>query len=236
MTLPQHLEELRRRLLKCLAAVAVTSILAFHWSAEAIRWLSAPAGRLVFFSPAEALLSRIKIAFWLGFFAAMPVMLYQLWSFLVSALTHREKKVLAKILPLSWALFAAGCAGALWGVIPGAVRILVSYGTPELTPLLSVESYLRFAVSLTLAFGLLFQLPLILYVLVGLGVVALERLVAWRRGAWAGAFVLAALMTPGPDVFSQILLAVPMGALFELSLLAMRFNGMGRAASASMVE
>lgn len=222
MSFVGHLEELRKRLLICLVALCAASV-ACYWYCDAfISFLTRPVGSLVFLAPAEAFLSRLKIAFFAGFLISAPVILYQAWHFVVLALTDKERKALFWILPCSYLLFIAGCALCLFAVQPAAIQFLLAYGSDDLRPLLTVSAYLKFTVSLALAFGLLFQLPLVLFFLHWMNIVSLERLNAWRRTVYLASFIVAALLTPGPDIFSQILLALPTLALYEVSLFAMR--------------
>ncbi|MBI4668298.1 MAG: twin-arginine translocase subunit TatC [Elusimicrobia bacterium] len=223
MTLVKHLEELRHRLIVCILSIAVFSIAAYYYSESIFRWLAKPAGGLVFIAPAEAFLARLKIAFFGGLFLSVPVILFEVWKFVVVGLTGREKKSLAWILPSSYVLFTLGAALALFAVFPTAMRFLLAYGSDELKPFLSVGAYLRFVSFLTFSFGLLFQLPLVLLFLGRLGIITSAGLAKQRRLAYLVSFVTAAFLTPGPDIFSQILLAVPTILLYEISLIAMRW-------------
>lgn len=219
-----HLEELRRRLLVCLAALCAASLASYWYCDSVIDFLTRPVGALVFLAPAEAFLSRLKISFFTGLLLSAPILLYQIWRFIVLALTEKEKKALFWILPCSYLLFIGGTALCLMAVQPAAIRFLLAYGSDDLKPLLTVSAYLKFTISLALAFGFLFQLPLVLFFLQWMGIVSRERLHGWRKMIYLGAFIVAALLTPGPDVFSQILLAIPTVALYEISLIAMRLS------------
>ena len=221
MTLVEHLDELRTRLIRALVAVALGTAVAWSWSGEFLSWLARPAGGLVFLAPTEAFFTRFKVAMLGGFLLALPVVLHQVWAFTARALGERVRRSISMILPVSYLLFIAGVVLAVVVVVPNAMRFLVAYGSADVKPLLSVASYMEFVSTLALAFGLVFQLPLVLLMLERLGIVTRAGLAAKRRVVYFAGFVAAAMLTPGPDVISQIALAVPIVVLFELSLLAM---------------
>ncbi|MBI4396003.1 MAG: twin-arginine translocase subunit TatC [Elusimicrobia bacterium] len=224
LTLVGHLEELRKRLLVCLVSVFLFSIAAYNFTGVLFHWLVKPVGSLVFLAPAEAFLTKVKLAVYSGFFLSIPIVLFEVWRFVVQGLTRQERKTLFWILPSSYFLFGMGVALALGGVVPAAVKFLLAYGSEDLRPLLSAGPYFRFVFSLSLAFGVLFQLPLVLFFLHWLGVVTPAQLAGYRRHIYLGSFVAAAVLTPGPDLFSQILLAVPTIVLFEVSMVFMRWG------------
>ncbi len=218
LSMIEHLEEFRRRLLVCLAAVLVASAAVYSFSDGLLRWLARPVGSLVFIGPAEAFMARLKVSVYGGLFLAAPLVLYEAWGFVADGLLDGERRCLRWILPSSYVLFALGAGLGLAAVVPAAARFLMAYGSEDIRPLLSVNAYLSFAGAVTLAFGGVFQLPLILAFLEKAGLVRVSDLAAHRRHAYLGSFVLGALLTPGPDVFSQLLLALPTVVLFELSL------------------
>lgn len=222
MTLVEHLEELRTRLIYALVSVAAGTGVAWSWTGEALTWLARPVGKLVFLSPTEAFFTRFKLALFAGFMLALPVVVYQAWAFTARALGERVRRSISFLIPTSYLLFVAGVLLAVYVVVPTAVKFLLAYGTENVTPLLSAAEYVGFVGSLAVAFGAVFQLPLVLLLLERLGVVHREALSRQRRVVYFLGFVAAAMMTPGPDVISQLALAVPIAVLFELSLLAMR--------------
>lgn len=219
--LVEHLAELRRRLIVSLFILAAASAFVFQRSGDFLSWLSGPVGGLVFVAPTEAFYTRLRVAVFGGFLLSLPLLLHQVYLFIARALDARWRRLLWTLLPLSYALFLLGAAASLWVVVPAAMRFLLSYGSQGVTPLMSLGAYLEFVTGLSLAFGTVFQLPLVLYALNRMGVVSRETLGTWRGPIWLACFAASALLTPGPDVVSQVALAVPAVVLFELSLLAM---------------
>lgn len=213
----EHLEELRSRLIVCLIVLVVTATAAYHFNDPLLRFLAAPAGRLIFLNPTDAFTARIKIALWAGFLAALPILLWQAWRFVVSALRPQERRTVLWILPFSYILFVMGLVFCLTVAAPMGVRFLLGYQSDVLTPFFSVESYLDFMIFFGLAFGLLFQMPLVFFVLAKLGVVHPELLRIFRRHAIVIILVVAGILTP-PDVFSQLAMGLPMIALYEISI------------------
>lgn len=224
MSLIEHLDELRTRLIHILSSVAVGTVVIWSWSGEFMSFMAKPVGGLVFLAPTEAFLTRFRVAMFGGFLLALPVVLYEVWAFTACALGERLRRSIALVLPASYLLFVSGVLLAVFWVVPTATHFLVAYGSDDVRPLLSAGSYMEFVETLGLAFGAVFQLPLVLLLLNRLGFVRRETLAGKRRLAYFLSFVVAAVMTPGPDVISQISLAIPMALLFELSLVAMRWS------------
>lgn len=224
-TLVQHLEELRRRLIVSLTAVVIAFGICLFYVDDILRIISQPAGQLVFLKPTEAFFSRIEIAIYGGVFLALPVIIYQVWRFISPGLVKTEKQYLFWIVPLSYLLFVAGVALAFFGVLPVGVKYLLAYGTENIQPMISIDSYLSFVTTLLLAFGAIFQLPLVILFLTKVGLVTPDWLAAKRRYAIVLIFIIAAILTPGPDIFSQFMMAIPTLLLYEISILLSRFVG-----------
>ena len=179
----------------------------------------------MFTAPTEAFFVRLKIAVGAGFVIAFPVFLYQAWRFVEVALDFRERSLVVRVLPLSCLLFFAGMALALFGVVPLAVHFLLDFSSPHLRPMISLNAYLSFVVWMVVAFGLFFQLPLVVVVLCRAGVVTPDALASYRRQVIVAILILSAMLTPGPDVLSLLILSVPSYLLFEVSLaFARRFT------------
>jgi len=222
----RHLDEMRRRLFKAAAAVGVGMALAFAFSERIVAFLARPvAVPLVFISPAEAFWANLKVAFVAGVMLGLPVVLYQAWKFVEPGLYPEERRLGGLFVLAGWVLFLVGVAFCALVVFPFAIKFLLGYKTEGLLPMLSIGSYIDFAVKFMLAFGLIFELPPVITLLARLGLVTPEVLAANRKYAVLGAFVLAAILTPTPDIFNQCLMAVPLMLLFELGVLCARWFG-----------
>lgn len=218
LSLIGHLEELRRRIIWCVVWVILTSCLAYAFAEPILDFLIKPVvDRLIFISPHEAFYSYLKIALISGIFFASPILLYQVWRFVCVGLKQAERKHLLWYGPLSFLLFLIGVSFAYFMVLPVGLRFLLGFATETLQPMISVSRYISFVGILLLAFGTVFELPLVVLFLTKIGVVTPHFLARQRRYMVLLVFVLAAILTP-PDVFTQVLLAVPMLVLYELSI------------------
>ena len=222
MTMLDHLEELRRRLWTSLAAVALGAIIVYSFSGRVLAWLARPVGHLVFVQPFEAFMAHLHIAVMGGIVLALPVLVYELTEFVRPALELRHQRWLTAGACASVALFCAGMAIAYRLVIPLGLKFLLSFSSETVQPMLSVGSYVSTVGWLLIAFGLAFQLPIVVFVLALLGVVDAQKLARWRPYAIVGLLIVAAAVTPGPDVLSQIALAIPLWLLFESSIWLIR--------------
>ena len=219
LTLIDHLEELRRRLLRSLIAVAVGMAGGWFASPYVLDWLIRITVRhAVVLSPVEALFERFKLSLMLGAVFALPAIFYQVWAFVVPGLLRRERKLLLPLVVGSMALFAAGVALSLWVVTPIAIAALDVFLTPSMTAQFRLADVLGFVYGLCLATGIVFQLPLVVAALTALRVVSTRFLIRQWRLALVGAVVVSALVTPGDVVIAQLLLGIPLVALYALSV------------------
>jgi len=225
----EHLEELRKRLLISLAAVGVASVGGYLASGPAVEFLTAPlrseAGAVYFFSPQGAFTVKLKASLLLGALAASPVVLHQFWSFVSPALYPRERRAVVPLAAVTSALFVTGAVFAYLVVLPAAMKFLLGMQTGSLKPMISVEEYLSFVTMLVLSFGVAFNLPVFVLALVGAGITDAAGLNRFQRHAIVAIFIAAAVLTPGPDIASQLLLALPLLVLFEISVLIAVFIG-----------
>jgi len=218
MTVIEHLEELRMRLLISLAAFGVATGLSLLFVERILAVLLRPVGRVVFLAPTEAFFVRLKVAALSGVFLSLPVVLYQIWRFVSVGLTPTERRYTLSMLPAALVLFVAGGAFAFLVILPIGVRFLLSYQTENLVPMISIQAYTSFATAFVLAFGLLFQLPIVVLLLARLGIVTPAALAAGRRYALLAIVIASAVLTPGGDIVSQLLMAVPTYLLYEASI------------------
>ncbi|HHV57791.1 MAG TPA: twin-arginine translocase subunit TatC [Firmicutes bacterium] len=219
MTLVEHLVELRKRLIIVAVALVATGAVAYTFAPATRAFFTRPAGsiKLVYLSPTEALTTDIKISFLVGLLVASPLILYQLWAFVAPGLHSWERAQLWPLALASTVLFFAGAAFSYYAVLPLAIRFVLGFATPDLQALFSYSRYISFVTSIILSFGLIFQLPLGVLFLARLGLVTAPGLRRSRRYAILVIFIVAAILTP-PDVLSQILMAAPMVALYEISI------------------
>lgn len=226
LSLSLHLRELRSRVLKALAgwgACAAAAYAAFPGLLYLL--LRPPVVRLVYQSPTEPFFAQIRLSCIAGLLVAFPWLLYQAWAFVAPALRPPERRGLLRLIPAAYALFLLGGGLGLFAVAPAGLRFLLSYSTPTLEPYITISAYLGYLGSIALGMAVLFQLPVALYALALAGLARPEPLAHYRRHIFLGLLIASAALTPGPDVYSQLLLAVPAYLLFELSLLAMRLAG-----------
>ncbi|MDD5656289.1 MAG: twin-arginine translocase subunit TatC [Elusimicrobia bacterium] len=218
LPLAEHLIELRRRLLVCFAALGAASMLCYRASGWLLDRLAASAGGVVFTHPTEAFAIRIKAALFAGLLVSLPLILHQAWLFVARAFDARLRRLAPRLAAASYLLFLLGAAVAVFAVVPAAMRVLLAFGGEHVRPLMTLSGYLGFAAGLALSFGGVFQLPVVLILLNRMGVVGRRGLRERRRYVYLAAVAAAAVLTPGPDVVSQAALAVPILAIFELTL------------------
>lgn len=223
MSVINHLEELRRRLLISAAVVALTSAVCYFYAQELVHFITAPAGKLYYLNPAEAFFTYLKVSVFAGFLVALPVVFYQAWAFVLPALTKAEYKISVILVPASLLLFFAGLAFSYLFVMPAGVKFFLGFATEDLQPMFSIGQYLSFVISFLLPFGIIFELPLLIIVLAKFGLIGSAFLVAKRKLVIVGAFVVGAVISPTPDVFSQTMIAVPLLVLYEASILAVKY-------------
>ncbi len=224
-----HLIELRSRLLKAVAAVMLILLPLIFIANKLYGWLALPlvrhlpqGGTMIATEVASPFLTPLRLAFFVALFSAMPVVLYQLWAFVAPGLYRQEKRLAVPILVSAVVLFYIGCAFAYFLVLPAVFTFMTHVAPAGVTVMPDIGHYLDFVLMLFLAFGLCFEVPVVLVILVALGVVTPLQLASSRRYAIVGAFVIAAVLTP-PDVLSQTMLAVPMCLLYEIGIVGARW-------------
>lgn len=233
LPLVAHLRELRRRLVISSIAIGAGFGVCYYYSVELyaiLKWplVSAmPPGEqyMVFTSIVEPFFLYMKVGFIGGIILAMPVILYQIWAFVAPGLKKAERRWFVLLVIGSMFLFAAGTLFAYFLVFPYGFKYLLSFSDEGLKPFLSMSEYFSMVTKLLLAFGLIFQTPLIILVLARLGIVHARQLLSWWRYAIIGILVVAAVLTPTPDVFNQMLMAGPLFLLYVLGIVLAYFFG-----------
>ncbi len=225
-----HLVELRDRLLRSLIAIAVVmgGLCLYPGPGMIYDFLAAPltsalpeGTKMVAIGVVTPFMVPLKVTGMVAFVAALPFILYQAWAFIAPGLYAHEKRLGIPLIISSTVLFVAGMSFCYYFVFGQVFHFIASFAPKSITPAPDIEAYLSFVMTMFMAFGIAFEVPVALVVLVKLGVVSVEKLKEWRSYFIVGAFVVAAVVTP-PDVVSQLALAVPMCLLYELGILAAR--------------
>ena len=229
MSFMEHLGELRVRIVRSLVALLIGLVIALPFSQQIMDYLARPARAtghtLVFLALTEAFWVQMKVALIVGLFIAAPGILWQVWAFIAPGLHAHEKKYAAPFVIVGSLLFLAGGAFALKVVTPFAIQFLLSYERPGLQAMISIGSYVDFLLKFTLAFGLIFELPLAITLVARMGLVTAKQLAKNRKYAVLGAFIAAAVLTPTPDMFNQTLMAGPLIILYEVGIVCARIFG-----------
>lgn len=220
-TIIEHLAELRKLLIVCLVSIFVCAVVCYAVHAKLLEFLIKPVGKLVFIAPQEAFITYIKISFLAGVFLAIPVITWQIWRFVSVALTPHEKKHLLYYIPFFFFLFFGGSAFAYFLILPIGMTFLLGFATETLQPMISVGKYVSFAGMILLAFGVVFEMPLVIMFLTKINLVTPDFLKRKRKTSIIIIFVVAALLTP-PDMITQCLMAGPLIVLYEVSILLSR--------------
>lgn len=223
-----HLVELRSRLLRAIVGLLLVFVALLPFANRLYGWLAQPllaklpaGGQLIAIEVASPFFAPLKLAFFVAIVVAMPWLLYQAWAFVAPGLYKREKRMALPMLGSALVLFYAGCTFAYFIVLPAVFSFLHKVTPAGVAMMTDISHYLDFVLVVFLAFGASFELPVALVILVLLGWVTPAQLREWRGYAIVGIFVIAALITP-PDVISQLLLALPMIALYEVGIIAAR--------------
>ena len=225
MPITEHLIELRRHLIKICVAILVIFLGLVGFAGDLYNFISEPLigqlpdnGHIIATDPISGFMTPIRLTLFVAAFIAMPYILYQVWSFVAPGLYKKEKKIAIPLLLLSVVLFYTGVAFAYYAVLKNVLKFLILFTPENVVQMPDIESYLGLALKLLMVFGLTFEIPVITFLLILVGIVSIESLQDKRRYIVVGCFGVAAVVTP-PDGVSMLLLAIPMWLLFELGLL-----------------
>jgi sec-independent protein translocase protein TatC len=229
----EHLEELRVRLIRCFIAVIVGFFVCYGFKEELFRVLVMPlikvlpadrSQHLIYTAPQEAFLVYVKISFVAGIFLAMPVIMFEFWRFVAPGLYEHEKKYLLPIVIVTVMFFACGVAFCYFVALPFGFQFFTSFASEYISPMISTREFLSFTLKLLFSFGLVFELPVVVFFLARLGIIQSDFLKRYRRFAILIIFIVAAIITP-PDALSQIIMAIPLCLLYEISVWVAHFFG-----------
>lgn len=223
-----HLEELRRRLIASFAAVGIGFVLCYTVKETLFEILTRPLievmpndGKIIFTGLPEAFFTYLKVSFLAGLMLSAPVLLYHFWMFVAPGLYRKERHLLLPILFLSSVFFVGGALFGYFVVFPFGFQFFLGFATEHIQALPSMREYLSFAAKLLLAFGLVFEMPLVITALARLGIVSPEQLKRFRKYAVVVFFAGSAIITP-PDVVTQVMMALPLMLLYEISIFSAR--------------
>ena len=228
-TFISHLVELRDRMLRAILAVVLVFLCLFPWARDLYAFLAHPlmaalpaGGQMIATDVVGVFLVPVKVAFLVAFLIALPYVLYQTWAFVAPGLYTHEKRLVLPLVAASSVLFLLGMAFAYFLVFPVVFRFMASIAPEGVAWMTDIDKYLSFVLTTFVAFGVTFEVPVVVVVLVHAGLISIQKLKEIRPYVIVGAFVVGAIFTP-PDVLSQVMLAVPLWFLYELGILVARF-------------
>lgn len=224
--LGQHLDELRQRVIFCVLFFITAFIACYFYSDRLLAPLSGLISvKLVFLTPLEAFMVYMNIAFYAALALSVPVFAWHAWAFVLPGLLEHESRKAGRFVVGSILFFALGVAFCWYLVLPFAIPFLMAYGGDVMMPMISAKAYLNFCLSMLLVFGVVFELPIIVVFVHGIGMVSLQALKNFRRYWIVVAFIIGAIVTPTPDMFNQSMASLPLIVLYEASIIYIRFFG-----------
>ena len=227
MSLIEHLDELRSRIIKIAVAFFAVAIVAWFFRIQIYEWLLEPApsleGRLNFTSITAPIITDVKLTLYTAFLLTIPILLYQIWAFVAPAVGEMGRAFTYILISLASSLFLAGVAFGYFVVLPIGIDFLLGWDPERYEEIITADTYLGFVTRFLLAFGIVFEFPAATYVGAKLGLVTAPFLKRYRRHAIVVNTILAAALTPGQDPFSMVLMAIPMIFMYEVSIVIARF-------------
>jgi sec-independent protein translocase protein TatC len=225
--LAAHIQAVKRRLLVIGATVLGSLVLTFSFSTEMVAWLNRPfSNQLAFYGPTEALFASIKVSLLAALILSLPVIFYQCWKFIEPALLPKEQRWAIPLFMVAGVLFALGLVFCNMVILPLVIDLFVSFGLDrDITPQLSVGTYIDFNVKFLFIFGCAFELPLAMSLAAMTGVVSADTFARYRKHAVLLCLIISAIVTPDATLFTMLLMAVPLMALYEIGILGARLFG-----------
>lgn len=225
----KHFEELRKSIIIAVVAIIIAAIASFSYSELLLTYITRPITmfnqKLVVTGVTEAFWVKLQLSFLSGFIIAFPVVAYALWRFIKPALYPHERRYIYVLFPATLLLFGGGVVFAYFGVLPLVLKFFIYIAGENLETMFKVDQYVSFVMSFALPFGLVFEMPVVAFFLTKIGILKYETMAKHRKHALLVIIVVAAALTPGPDPFSQMMMAVPMYILYEISIWVTRFTG-----------
>ncbi|MFT5206359.1 MAG: sec-independent protein translocase protein TatC [Candidatus Omnitrophota bacterium] len=222
----EHIDDLRGCIIRVVISVFTCALVSLLFSNALLTLFTEPAraafGKLHFFAPADAFIVKLQVSIISGLIIASPYVILQIWTYIAPGLYKHERQMLLPWIALSAFLFLVGATFAFKLVLPLALSFLMGFQTNFMEPVISITHYMSFLSSMITAFGIAFNMPIFILACVALNLVQVETLSKFRRHAYVASFILAMALTP-PDMISQVLLALPLIVLYELSILGSRF-------------
>lgn len=227
MTLQEHLEELRSRILYSAISILLGFVAGLALAKPLLRQIAhranVPNNQIQLISPTEGFVTYMKVALYIAIAFSMPVLIYQLFAFVAPGLTSKERRYVKLAVPFVVLMFALGALFAFFMLAPRALDFLSHFGGDLFAWNPRAEEIVSFFLTLTLGIGLMFELPVVMFVLAKIGIVKTRQLTRIRKFAFVGILIAAAIITPTPDPFNMMLAAIPMYGLYELGVLLSRF-------------
>ncbi|MEK6546336.1 MAG: twin-arginine translocase subunit TatC [Nitrospinota bacterium] len=220
------LERVKREFLEIASVILIFSILGYFLSKDIQFQLELLVGdKLAYFSPQEPFLTILKISFLTGLFFSFPSIFYKVWSFISGKYGFKKGLTSLAVVGGAVILFLSGAALCYWAVLPFGIKFLIGYGTEDMIPYISIGKYVNFCGGMILAFGLSFELPLVMLILSKVGIVTSTILITYRKYAILLITIISAIITPTPDAYSMMLMTVPLVILYEVSILLVKIFG-----------
>lgn len=231
-TIIEHLEELRRSLVISVAAIIIAAVGSFYFSEQILSIIISPLNSLneslIVTGVTEAFFVKLKLSFLAGFIIAFPVVVWSVWRFVKPALYPNERKYIYWLFPIAIILFTVGILFAYFGILRLVLNFFIIIAGNNLETMFKVDQYVSFVMAFTIPFGLVFELPVVVFFLSKLGIINHKMLARNRKYALLVIVILAAALTPGPDPVSQMFMAIPTYLLYEISVWVAKFSVRGR--------
>ena len=223
----EHLADLRKALLISVVAVGIASVACYSFSEQLLNIVTFPLRsinqQLIVTGVTEAFFVKLELSFLAGLIIAFPIVSWAIWGFFKPALYPHERKYIYVLFPATLILFATGVLFSYFGILPLVLKFFVYIAGESLQTMFKVDQYVSFVMSFSIPFGIVFELPIIMFFLTKIGIVKPEMLTKNRKYIILAIVVIAGVLTPGPDPISQVMMAVPMYILFEVSIIVSRF-------------